>query len=120
MLKTYLKDEFTLFVLLRCYESFVLRDPQRLAREKDADAELTYFQPSTALHLAHLMSLTVWRPVVMWRSSASPSLMLTTVSKRKARPVWPLKFWCRHEDDGEYMTRVTQMQRRRTRLTIDS
>lgn len=38
------------------------------------------------------MSLTVCIPVVMCRSSGSPKVTLTTLSKRKALPCWPLNW----------------------------
>ena len=57
-----------------------------------ASYALSYFHPTTSLHCLHIMSLTMCRPVVIFRSIASPCLIFTTEEKRKALPCWPRKF----------------------------
>ena len=55
---------------------------------------LSYFHPTFSPHCRHAMSRTRCRPVVMFRSQASPSTTLTTMLNRYALPCWPRKFCC--------------------------
>ena len=43
---------------------------------------LSYFHPTVSLHWRQLMSLTMWRPVVILLSFGSPHSILTTLWKR--------------------------------------
>lgn len=47
-----------------------------------ASKALSYFQPTVSLHCLHAMSRTMCRPVVMFRSLASPEVTFTTLLKR--------------------------------------
>lgn len=99
--RTHLEDELLLLVTLRIDMGLVLcrwcnqtldRQTSDMRLCKRHHNTLTYFQPRMWLQFAHRTSLTVCRPVVICRSSASPRVMLTTWSNRHALPVWPLKF----------------------------
>lgn len=94
---TYLENEFSFLVLFRHNKSSILQKGHLLSVYPHfacyQPLELTYFHPRVAEHLPHRISRTVCNPVVMCLSSASPRVILTTCSKRKALPDWPLKFW---------------------------
>lgn len=47
-----------------------------------ASNALSYFHPTVSLHCRHAISLTICRPVVMFRSEASPAVTFTTLLKR--------------------------------------